>query len=89
MWVCALDHSLECISVLVCALECVHLCVALYDCAIELCFLWFSVPEASFADKSCSCCGHQSMWVCALYQSLACISVLVCALQCVHLCVAL
>ena len=74
---------------LVCALECVHLCIALYDFVIELCFLWFPVPEVGFEVKSCSCCGHQSMWVCALYRSLECISVLVCALECVHLCVAL
>ena len=46
---------------LVCALVCVHLCVALYDFVIELCFLWFPVPEVGFAVKSCSCCGHQSM----------------------------
>ena len=86
---CALYQSLECISVLVCAQEGVHLCVALYDFAIELSFLWFPVPEVGFGVKSCSCCGHRSMWVCALYRSLECLSVLVFALECVHLCVAL
>ena len=80
---CVWYYSLECISLLVFALERINLCVAALDIVIKLSFLWFPVLEADFGVKSCSCCGHQSMGVYALYHGLECISVLVCALECV------